>query len=59
MRVPSALGTVDVTSIYIFDTFYKSNQYGYAAAQAIVLFIIILVLTILQNKVFGERVFYG
>jgi multiple sugar transport system permease protein len=59
MRVPSALGTVDVTSVAIFDTFYKANQYGYAAAQAIILFLIILTLTFAQNKIFGERVFYG
>jgi multiple sugar transport system permease protein len=59
MRVPSAQGTADVTSIFIFDTFYKQNQYGYAAAQAIILFAIILFLTFVQNKVFGERVFYG
>ena len=59
MRVPSAQGTADVTSIFIFDTFYKQNQYGYAAAQAIILLAIILFLTVVQNKVFGERVFYG
>jgi ABC-type sugar transport system permease subunit len=59
MRMPSAQGTVDVTTLYIFDTFYKANLYGYAAAQAIVLFLIILGLTIVQNKVFGEKVFYG
>jgi multiple sugar transport system permease protein len=59
MRVPSSLGTVDVTSVAIFDTFYKANQYGYAASQAIILFLIILALTFVQNKVFGERVFYG
>ena len=59
MRVPSAQGTVDTASVAIFDTFYKANQYGFAAAQAILLFIIILALTLVQNKVFGERVFYG
>jgi multiple sugar transport system permease protein len=59
MRVPSALGTADTASVAIFDTFYKANQFGYAAAQAILLFIIILFLTFIQNKVFGERVFYG
>ncbi len=59
MRVPSAQGTVDVTSVVIFDTFYKLSNYGYAAAQAIFLFIIILLLTFVQNKVFGEKVFYG
>jgi multiple sugar transport system permease protein len=59
MRVPSAQGTVNVASVTIFDTFYKANQFGYAAAQAIILFLIILFLTQVQNKVFGERVFYG
>ena len=59
MRVPSALGTANVTSVTIFDTFYRLNQYGYAAAQAILLFLIILALTFVQNKVFGEKVFYG
>ncbi len=59
MRVASAQGTVDTTSIFIFDTFYKANQYGYATAQAIILFFIILALTIVQNKVFGDKVFYG
>jgi ABC-type sugar transport system permease subunit len=59
MRVPEAQGTVNVASVTIFDTFYKANQFGYAAAQAIILFVIILFLTLVQNKVFGERVFYG
>ena len=59
MRVPSAQGTVDTASVTIFNTFYKANQYGYAASQAIILFVIILALTFIQNKVFGERVFYG
>lgn len=59
MRSPNALGTVDTASIEIFDTFYKANQYGYAAAQAIILFFIILTLTFAQNKIFGEKVFYG
>jgi multiple sugar transport system permease protein len=59
MRVPSAQGTVNTTSVTIFDSFYKANQYGYAAAQAILLFIVILALTFIQNKVFGEKVFYG
>ncbi len=59
MRVPSAQGTVDTASVTIFDTFYKANQYGYATAQAILLFLVILSLAMIQNKVFGERVFYG
>jgi len=48
-----------VTSVTIFQTFYQAYQYGYAAAQAVLLFLIILALTYAQNKIFGERVFYG
>ncbi|MCD6290989.1 MAG: sugar ABC transporter permease, partial [Anaerolineae bacterium] len=59
MRMPSALGTVDTASVTIFDTFYKANKYGYATAEAFLLFLVILSLTLVQNKVFGERVFYG
>jgi ABC-type sugar transport system permease subunit len=59
MRTPAAQDTVNVASVYIFETFYKQNQFGYATAQAILLFMIILGLTFIQNKVFGEKVFYG
>ncbi len=59
MKTPNAQGTVDVTSISIFSTFYEYNQYGYAAAEAILLLLIILGLTLAQNKIFGEKVFYG
>jgi multiple sugar transport system permease protein len=59
MRTPAAQDTVNVASVYIFETFYKQNQFGYATAQAILLFIIIMGLTFIQNKVFGEKVFYG
>lgn len=59
MRTPSAQNSVITTSLLVFDRFYKANQYGVATAQAIVLFAIILGLTLAQNKIMGERVFYG
>lgn len=59
MQVPAALGTVETTSVAIFNTFFKANNYGYASAQAILLFLIILYLTYVQNRIFSERVFYG
>jgi len=59
MRTPSAQNSVVTTSLLVFDRFYKANQYGVATAQAIVLFVIILGLTLAQNKIMGERVFYG
>jgi len=59
MREPAAQDTVITTSLSIFDTFYKASQFGYATAQAILLFGIILYLTFVQTRVFGSRVFYG
>jgi multiple sugar transport system permease protein len=59
MRVPSAQDSVITASIRIFDSFYKANMYGVATAQAIILFLVILGLTFVQNKIMGERVFYG
>lgn len=59
MRTPSAGTSVLTTSLLIFDRFYKANQYSIATAQAIVLFLIILGLTLAQNKILGEHVFYG
>lgn len=59
MLEPSAQGTVTTTSVNVFNTFYKGNQFGYASAQAILLLGIILYLTFAQSKIMGERVFYG
>lgn len=59
MRVPSAQGTVDTASVYIFDTFYQNNNYGLAAAQSFILFFLILALTLFQFRFFGKKVFYG
>lgn len=59
MQVPAAQGTVETTSVAIFNTFFKANNYGYASAEAILLFLIILYLTYVQNRIFSEQVFYG
>jgi multiple sugar transport system permease protein len=59
MQQPSAQGTVETASVAIFNTFYKASQFGYATAQAMLLFGIILFLTFVQNRIFGRRVFYG
>jgi len=53
------LHTTTTTTIYLFDQFYNQINLGYASAIAFVLFAIILSLTIIQNKMFGERVHYG
>lgn len=59
MQDPAAQGTVNTMSVSIFDTFYKANQFGYATSQAIILLIIILFLTFVQTRIFGDKVFYG
>ena len=59
MRTAGARGTLDSSSIVIFDEFFKGHNAGYASAQALCLFAVILTLTVLQNRLAGKRVFYG
>ncbi len=59
MKVPNAQKTVITASVQIFQTFYTENNFSMAAAEAIILFLIILGLTVAQNKILGDRVFYG
>jgi len=60
MRTPASQRSVDTLSIYIFET-VRSNDpnMGYGSAMAFVLFGVILLLTIFQNRIMGSRVFYG
>lgn len=50
---------VDTMSIYIFNQLYAANDPGYAAALAFILFAVILVLTLTQNRLSQKQVFYG
>jgi multiple sugar transport system permease protein len=59
LRKAAALGTTDTASIVIFSEFNRNTRYGYAASLAFVLLGVILILTIINNKVAEERVFYG
>lgn len=59
MRTPGARSSVDVLSIVIFDQLFEYHNAGYAAALAFVLFVAILALTLVQNRVLGRHVFYG
>jgi multiple sugar transport system permease protein len=59
MRDRATRDAVDTASIVIFDTFYGRNNFSLAAAQSVVLFAIILVLTLLQNRFMGSRVYRG
>jgi multiple sugar transport system permease protein len=59
MRTPASQGTLDTAALVIFDTFREQNRWGEAAAQSIVLMLIVLVITQLQRSVFEKQVFYG
>lgn len=59
LRTPGARDTTDVLSVVIFDQIFQNHNAGYAAALAFILFIAILALTLIQNRIAGRRVFYG
>ena len=59
MRTPGARDSVDVLSIAIFDQVFEYHNAGYASAMSFVLFVAVLALTLLQNRVLGRQVFYG
>lgn len=55
----ASLGTTDTFSVVIFEEFFIKTRYGYASALSFVLFAIILILTVVNNRIQGSRVFYG
>lgn len=59
MRSGPTRDAVDTASLVIFDTFYKRNDFSTAAAQSVILFAIILILTLMQNRFFGRRALGG
>ena len=59
LRTGAALGTTDTASVVIFQTFKRDTRFGYASALAIMLLLIILVLTAVNNRLASKRVFYG
>lgn len=60
MRTPAAQSSVDTMGVYIFRVVQNTDpNMGYGSAMAFVLFGVILLLTIFQNRIMGSRVFYG
>jgi ABC-type sugar transport system permease subunit len=59
LRSRAALGTSDTASVVIFNEFKRNTRYGYASALAIVLLVIIMILTLINNRIARERVFYA
>lgn len=59
LRTGAALGSTDTASVVIFQMFKRDTRYGYASALAILLFLIIILLTVINNRIASERVHYG
>jgi len=51
-------GTANTVTVFIFDTLYVGGRWGYASALAMILFVIILLVTLVQMRVVGARVHY-
>ena len=58
MQASSAGDTMDVVTIEIFDHFWGRVKYGYAAAEGVILFILLNVLAISQYVIFRKRINY-
>lgn len=59
LRANAVGNVVNTSSVFIFDELNNTNRYGYASSLAFVLFLVILLLTLFQNRIMGRRVFYG
>jgi multiple sugar transport system permease protein len=59
LRTAAAAGTADPISVEIFFTFFRKAQLGYASATSMVLFLIVLGLTLIQQSALERRVSYG
>lgn len=54
----NALGTAETITVSIFKSFYEFTRLGYGSAMAMILFVIILAITLVQLRVAGRRVHY-
>ena len=58
MQTSSAGDSMDVVTIEIFDHFWGRVKYGYAAAEGVILFILLNILAISQYVIFRKRLSY-
>lgn len=61
VHIMTSGGPLDSTNLLVYSIyreFYFNGQYGFAAAQSIMLFLIMLVLTVFQFTVVERKVFY-
>jgi multiple sugar transport system permease protein len=60
MRTPAAGNSVDTVGVYIFETVRSTDpNMGYGSALSLVLFVVIVGLTIVQNRYASRRIVYG
>ena len=60
LRANDVRGAMDVATVYIYQIIRQGPQSrAYASSLAFVLFGAILVLTLIQNRVARDQVFYG
>ncbi len=59
LRSPAAASSTDTISLEVFFTFFRKARLGYAAAISILLFLIVLILTILQQRTLERGITYG
>jgi multiple sugar transport system permease protein len=52
------LGTTQVAALFVFDRFWCQTELGYASAAAFVLGLLILALSALNGRLFGQRTVY-
>ncbi len=58
LRDLNSRGAMDTATVYIFDQIRNGNR-PYAAAAGFIVFGIILILTLVQNRLSRDQVFYG
>ncbi len=59
LREAAAQGTVDAASVHFFVTFQRASRFGYSTSMAVVLFVVILALYLVQNRVAAKKVHYA
>ena len=51
-------GSTNVLVFALFTAFFKDNRYGFASAIAVVLFVVLLILSVIQFRLLDRRVHY-
>lgn len=60
LRTPAASSSVDTMGVVIYETIGATEpNMGYGAALSLVLFVVIMLFTVLQNRISKNRVHYG